>query len=433
MRYAWDAVRRRPRRSAMTSLGIGLAVGLVVMLLALSNGITTSATELATQSGVDLIGAAAPFSLNETQFPPIASAHALSTEVPRADPNAVTASPWLIADLVFGNASLRADATNGSVPSGWTPTGSGAVGWIPSDNQGLETPDLYNGTGFTASGDPHYANGSYNGSLTGEIVLDQSLAGVLHASYGDPVWVSAAPPNSSGPLSVWYANATEFRVVGVSGPFWLIPSAQLAFLYLSEMQTLLKGQYTTQDYASLVLVHLKDPTTVSTDQQLLGSAFRSQDLYWITLSDILGAIQHVVNLYRTFGTLIGAIGVVVAALFTTTVLQMSVDDRSRELALLRAIGHTRASVGLAIVEESVLLSAIGFAIGLPIAYLGAAGINRLLLSLLPGLPTAFSFVGFDTSVILDGILIVVAVGLAAAIAPAARAMQLPVAEELRAP
>lgn len=420
MHYAWDAVRRRPRRSALTSLGIGLAVGLVVMLLALSNGITTSATELAAQSGVDLIGAAPGTNLTSTAFPPISDAHALATQVPANDSNVVTASPWLITNLVFANGSLTA-----------VPTGSGTVGWIPSDNEGLQTPTLYNGSGFSSSGDPHYANGTYQGNSTHEIVLDRALAGVLRVTVGEPVWVSPTTPNASAGLPAWYANATELTVVGVSGPFFLIPSALLAFMYLSELQSLLGSHYTLQDYASLLLVHLKDPTTVGRDQVTLAANF--PDLSWITLSQILGAIQHVVNLYRTFGTLVGLIGVVVAALFATTVLQMSVDDRSRELALLRAIGQTRASVGLTIVEESILLAAIGFVIGLPVAYVGANAINLLLLRLLVGLPTAFSFVVFDAGVILDGILLVLAIGLVAAIAPAARAMQLPVAEELRAP
>jgi len=86
-----------------------------------------------------------------------------------------------------------------------------------------------------------------------------------------------------------------------------------------------------------------------------------------------------------------------------------------------------------VVEEGVLLASLGLLVGLPLAYLGAVGINEFLLRLLAGLPSGFSFVAFNASVILSGIGIVVAVGLLAAIAPAARAMQLPVAEELRAP
>ena len=84
-------------------------------------------------------------------------------------------------------------------------------------------------------------------------------------------------------------------------------------------------------------------------------------------------------------------------------------------------------------EEGLLLSALGLAVGLPIAYLGAEAINAFLLRLLAGLPSGFTFVSFDPSVVAFGVALVVAIGLLSSIAPAARAMQLPVAEELRAP
>jgi len=431
VRYALDAVRRRPGRSAMTSLGIGLAVGLVVLLLAISAGVQNSATTLATESGVDLVATSANTTILSGEFPPIQDAHSLAARMSAVDPNIATASPWLVSDLVLGNASLWAAANNSSVPSGWSPTESGTVGWIPSDNTDIQTPDLYNGTGFTVAGDPHYANGTYAGPETHEIVVDQGLATVLHLRVGERVWLGAAQPPSTSALRGWYANATGFRVVGISGPFWLIPSALLAFVYLSELQEIVGGASASTDYASIVLIHLTDPTTATTDQSRLAAAFPTLTVF--TLTDILGAIQHVVNLYRTFGALIGVIGLVVAALFATTVLQMSVDDRSRELAVLRAVGHSRGSVGSLVVQEALLLSTFGLVVGLPIAYLTGYGINLYLERLLPGLPASFSFVSFDPAVLADGLLLVLAVGLLAAILPAARAMQLPVAEELRAP
>jgi putative ABC transport system permease protein len=416
----------------MTSLGIGLAVGLVVLLLALSAGIESSATTLATQSGVDLIAVSGNVSSPlQGQFPPIQGAHKLVSEIPAVDQNVATASPWLLSDLVLGNASLYAAANASSVPSDWSPTESGMVGWIPSENTGIDTPDLDNGTGFTLPGDPHYANGSFNGTTTHEIVLDEGLANVLHVWVGDTVWLGASEPPSAAALEGWYANATAFRVVGISGPFWLVPSALLAFTYLSELQEIVGGASAATDYASLVLIHLTDPTTVNADQTRLAAAFPQMTVF--TLASILGAIQHVVNLYRTFGDLIGLIGIVVAALFATTVLQMSVDDRSREIALLRAIGHSRPSVGSLVVEEALYLSLFGLCAGLPIAYVTGYGLNLYLRNLLAGLPTSFSFVSFNGEVLTDGLLLVLAVGLVAAIAPAARAMQLPVAEELRAP
>ncbi|MGI0131118.1 MAG: ABC transporter permease [Thermoplasmata archaeon] len=431
MRYALDAIRRRPGRAALTSLGIGLAVGLVVLLLAISAGVQTSSTELAMASGVDLIAASANTSITTSSVLPIPQAHALAREIPSSDPNVVVASPWLINELVFGNASLWAASNSSHIPGSWTQTEAGSVGWIPSDNTGIETPELYNGTGFTVSGDPHYANGTYRGPFTHEIVLDQGLAGVLGVRVGDLVWVNATQAPGPAALSGWYANATPFRVVGLSGPFWLVPSALLSFLYLSELQAIVGGGSPSTDYASLVLVHLVDPTTASADQTRIESAFPS--LTVITLAEVLGAVQEAVNVYRTFGILIGAIGIIVAALFATTVLQMSVDDRSREIALLRAVGYTRARVGALVAEEGLVLALIGLAIGFPIAYAGAWELNRFLLGLVVGLPVNFSFVAFDAGVLVSGVALVIAIGLAAAILPAARAMRLPVAEELRAP
>ncbi len=431
MAYALDGIRRRPGRSALTSLGIGLAVGLVVLLLAISAGVQTSATELATASGVDLIAASANTTITTSSVPPIAAAHRLASEIPAVDSNVEVASPWLVSDLVFGNASLWAAANASGVPGSWAPTGAGSVGWIPSDNTGIETPQMFNGTGFTYPGDPHYANGTYTGPFTHEIVLDQGLAQVLGVKVGDLIWANASEPASAAVLAGWYANSTAFRVVGVSGPFWLVPSALLSFLYLSELQTIVGGANSSTDYASLLLIHLVDPTTASADQTRIETTFPG--LTVITLGEVLGEVQQVVNLYRTFGILIGAIGIVVAALFATTVLQMSVDDRSRELALLRAIGYTRARVGGFVVEEGVLLALIGLAVGLPVAYLGSWELNRFLLGLVGGLPVGFSFVSFNATVVLSGIGLVLAIGLVASVLPAVRAMGLPVAEELRAP
>jgi putative ABC transport system permease protein len=435
MRYALDGVRRRPGRSALTALGIGLATGLVTVLLALSAGVQASASRLATASGVDLIATSANTSLSSETFPPLDHAHGVPTGFARADSNVATASPWLVTSFVFANGSLFAAAnaspSGSGIPAGWGPASAEAVGWIPGANTGLDTPTVATGPGFSSPGDPHYANGTYSGPFTHEVVLDDGLAGVLHATVGNIVYVSVQ--SLPGPSSVhgWYENATAFRVVGISGPFFLIPSALLGFFYLSEAQTLLGGAAVTEDQASVVLVHLTDPSSPSADQSAIERAFPTLTVF--TLANILGAVQSVVDLYRTFGTLIGLVAILVAALFATTVLTMSVDDRSRELATLRAIGFGRVTIGRYIVEEALVLAVLGLAIGISGGFAGAFLLNRFLVGLLLGLPSGFSFVSFDAGVVLSAVVEVLAIGLAAAALPAVQAMRLPIAEELRAP
>lgn len=435
MRYSADALWRRKGRTAATALGLGLATALVVLLLAVSEGVQSSSASLAAASGVDLLITSANTSLSSGTFPPLTDAHTLSTKVRTADPNVAGASPWLIGQLVFGNSSLYAASNHSGAgppnPPSWAPTSSGAVGWVPGDNTGLETPAILSGPGFTDLGDPHYANGSYQGPATREIVLDQGLATVLHVGVGAIVWASDRPVAGPSDLPGWFGNATAFRVVGISEPFWLIPSALLSFLYLSELQGLLGGNAVASDTASLLLLHLNDPSHAAADQHQLELAFPGLTVF--TVGNILTAVASAVDLYRTFGEIIGVIGVVVATLFTTTVLLMSVDDRSREIAILRAIGHSRASIGQLVVEEGVLLAVLGLGIGLVGGFVGTLALNDLLRRLVAGLPAGFSFVSFNLPVVLDGVAEVLVVGLVASILPALRAVSLPVAEELRAP
>jgi putative ABC transport system permease protein len=435
VRYALDGIRRRPGRSALTALGIGLATGLVTVLLALSAGVEGSASRLATASGVDLIATSANTTLTGTTFPPVTGAHAIPTGFARADPNVAAASPWLVTSFVFANTSLYAEANasadGAGITGGWGPASGEGVGWIPGANTGLDTPTVAEGPGFSSPGDPHYANGTYAGPFTHEVVLDDGMAGVLHATVGSIVYVSAQSLASPSEALSWYHNATPFRVVGISGPFFLIPSALLGFFYLSEAQTLAGIAEVQHDEASVVLVHLTDPTNPSQDQSTLQRAFPSLTVF--TLANILGAVQSVVNLYRTFGTLIGLVALIVAALFATTVLTMSVDDRSQEIATLRAIGFSRSTIGRYVVEEALALAALGLAVGLSGGFAGAYGLNRFLVSLLPGLPSGFSFVAFDATVVGTAVVEVLVIGLLAAILPAVRAVRLPIAEELRAP
>jgi putative ABC transport system permease protein len=435
MRFAWDGIRRRPGRSVVTALGIGLAVALVLLLLAVGAGISSSASYLALESGVDLIGVSPGAAPPSTQFPPIVSAHRLAPEIRSSDSSIESVSPWLLASLTFGNSSLWAAANLSSggqaIPPGWSTTSGTSIGWIPDDNTGITTPLLVNGTGFTYPGDPHYANGTYTGPFTHEIVIDQGLATDLGVGPGAWIWASARSIAGPSEVEGWYANATAFRVVGITEPYYLIPTASLAMLYLSELQSLTGSASATADYASLLLIHLAPGASARTVQSVLADRFPG--IGFFSINDILGSIQSELNLYSVFGELVGGTGLVVATLFTTTVLLMSVTDRRKEIAILRAIGYPRTTVGGFIVEESLLLAMGGLAIGLPLAYLLGVGLNRFLGGFLSGLPAGFTFIQFNPSVTAMGVLLVIALGLLGSIAPVIRAYLIPVSEELRSP
>jgi putative ABC transport system permease protein len=128
-----------------------------------------------------------------------------------------------------------------------------------------------------------------------------------------------------------------------------------------------------------------------------------------------------------FARILGAACVaVVLALVANTVL-MSVQERVREFGVFRTLGfHARHVAGL-VVGESLILSLVGGAVGLGLAF---ATIHWTSLTIgSEGVPVSFST---EPELILRGVVIAVVTGLAAGLFPAWRSSRAEIVESLRA-
>jgi putative ABC transport system permease protein len=108
---------------------------------------------------------------------------------------------------------------------------------------------------------------------------------------------------------------------------------------------------------------------------------------------------------------------------------MQVAQRTRELALMRAIGATRRQVMRTILAESVILGVVASLIGIAIGIAMARGLAALMSAFGLTLPTAGVQVGLDT--VLIGVGVGTLVTVLSAIAPARRATKVLPIEALR--
>ena len=106
-------------------------------------------------------------------------------------------------------------------------------------------------------------------------------------------------------------------------------------------------------------------------------------------------------------------------------LYAAVVGRVRELAMLQVVGFLRRAIVLSLLEEALLLSAAG---SLAAALLAVVCIDGLAIRFTMG---AFTL-RVDSTAVLAGCLVGLALGLLGAIPPAIRAMRLPIAEGLKA-
>jgi len=154
----------------------------------------------------------------------------------------------------------------------------------------------------------------------------------------------------------------------------------------------------------LINRHGREDFTITTQQQMMD-----------VLGDVLGVLTFAVGALGGISLLVGGIGIL-------TIMTISVNERSAEIGLLRALGAERGHILGLFLADAAVLAALGGIAGL---VLGMGGAQLLNLAL-PALPvhTPWQYV-----LLAEGLAI--AIGLAAGVAPARHAARLDPVEALR--
>lgn len=107
-------------------------------------------------------------------------------------------------------------------------------------------------------------------------------------------------------------------------------------------------------------------------------------------------LTHILNIVTLILSSVGAISLFVAGLSIMTVMLVSVNERTREIGIKKALGATNGAIMLEFLFEAVLISAIGCAFGIAAGYL----------------VSYFGAIHFKTSLIVEADIILLAGGLA---------------------
>jgi putative ABC transport system permease protein len=133
----------------------------------------------------------------------------------------------------------------------------------------------------------------------------------------------------------------------------------------------------------------------------------------------LDGLKSFVSFIRTVLVGFGLVTILVAAFLIFNTLSITVAQRSRELAMLRAVGASRRQVLGSVVAEALALGTAGAALGLAAGYGLGKGLMALLRSFGIDLPTVAQ--QFETRTIVVSLLVGVIVTVIAGLAPALRA------------
>ena len=218
------------------------------------------------------------------------------------------------------------------------------------------------GPGF--SGSSHYANGSYEGPMSREVVLDPGTAASHGVSVGDTVHVGGTTANAR-------RNAAE--VVGVSPTFRRFLGTQSVAMHLSELQTLTGTAY--DDRATVITVSVVEGADRAAVARDLESQFPGLTVR--TNRELFASVVERQALVIAGGLSLAVLGVLAGTVLSLNLFLSLLAGQREDVAVLRAVGMSRGSVFFVAAVEALAVAVVGGGLGLVASPAIAAGLDGL--------------------------------------------------------
>lgn len=426
--YPLKNLRRRKARTVLSIAGVSLAITLAIIMFSISEGIRESTDEIIEKSGIDLLilpkGGDIFFGSGEFN-----KGRELADEINSSSPQIKATYPVQRERMYI---SANKTGSGDVIPKVTSLLATGSTREV-SENFGVAS--VIKGDYLPTPGDPFYQNSTYGGGIesqhfTHEILLNSILAEYLEVDIGDKVYISKQLPITLQDFGYWLNNATWFRVEGILTQSFEDEGEMSATVHLSELQYI--AGKSEKDKIDTILVDLYNPSDAKKVKHLLENDFEDKDKISVfTQEDIREEIERFTSIFRGFSEMVAGITILVAFLFISTVIMISVKERTGELCALRAIGFARLSIFKLVLVESVLICLIGFVIGLICGAIGSEIINMYAESVATGLPEGFKIAKITPLLLFKATSSITIIGVLVGLIPAYWASRLNIIEALK--
>lgn len=237
---------------------------------------------------------------------------------------------------------------------------------------------------------------------------------------GDRLVASGAP--GSGLQT--FAAVQACRVVGIGDFYFDLPTQRSLAIAAPVLRRLLERPAGS---ASVILVRM----TASSRAEALARWIRRHDprVDAFSIQEFLARAGARLTYFNQFSLILGTISVAVSFLLITAIVTLSVGERLGEIAMLRALGFTRARIVALVLAEGVALAAAAVP-GAVLLGIGIANnLDRILLSA-PGVPENLHFFTLTPEAVARTLGLLLGTGALGGVYPAALTASLDIAATL---
>jgi ABC-type lipoprotein release transport system permease subunit len=392
--FASRSLRRQPARATLGILGVAAVGALLFDMLMLSRGLVVSMQDALDRGGFE-VRVTATASLPGTG-PRVADATATAA--------ALTALPEIdeAVPLRFGDGRVT--------PKPGAPgIGFALFGAEPSRRRAwtiLEGRDL----AMRADAPVH------------EILVNETLARMLNLSPGASVTFHASCTRAAEALPPVTA-----RVAGIARfPFDPVSQGTAA---MNRLDVAAACGRPAGDAADIIVAAVAPG--VEPDRARDAIARARPDLSVATNAQLVGRLEESgFSYFRQISTVLATVTTVFGLLLITVLLTVSVNQRLGTIAALRAIGFSRRRMVADVIAESALMVGIGGALAIPLGFLLAQWLDRIL-KRIPGIPAELHFFVFEPRALGIHVAVLAITAVVAALYPVHLVARLPIAATLR--
>ena len=379
---------RHRSRTVLAVLGVAIAAALLLDMVMLASGMRESFRDLLMSRGFEIRLApkwTLPFDTDAT-IPDVAAV----TEVLRSNPDIELISPVM-----------------------------GASIHIPVGGRNVSSPVL--GIDPAVQGDYEMVSGE-DVTRPDAIVINDFLLGQLGAKVGDTLAIATG----YDPQTRSYTSQRNLVVTGRARFIYGAARQAGSAVRRETLETMV--QQSMRNRASLFMVSLREGAEPEEVRSWIAGELPNVSA--ISIASAIEVVDRRLSYFRQLALILGSVSLFVGFLLVTTLMTVSVNERAGEIAVMRALGVSRAHVVQQIVIEGVAISLAGAIVGLALGLVTARFLNTIL-SAFPGLPMAIDFFLFQPRAAWSALGLLTAAGIGAGIFPAWRAARLPIAESLR--
>ena len=232
----------------------------------------------------------------------------------------------------------------------------------------LKGIDLSNSDGLNAE---YYGQFNISELTPSKIIIGKSLAYRMGVNIGDQIIIRI--PNFKDFTSITVANSKSYQVIDIVEFGLSKYDATLALLPMNELRISMGSIAALNSWS----IRLDNPYQASEYIQRIESAINDDQIVVSDWSNTNKPLFKAIMIEKTIMSVLIFLVVLIAMFNIMVMISMTVDDKEKDIAILRTIGFTSHDISQIFFLQGIMNATVGIVLGIILAFLGLNNLQTI--------------------------------------------------------